>query len=220
MIKPRNVLLEIMAIATTFTLGKSIANPDIASPAVANYSFPESVHLSQWQLAKSSEIHPHSPQPKAYISGDFVAGRHYRYRGNQQSLDIEMRYFANTDGNLKDFVTSQTGELSTALKQSRRGVYSLYSYENRAYLSTCINPHGNSTITSDEFKRNLMVHDTRIDSVLPWLLGKAEFRDKRCLWAHLSMPLDRNILTQDTYSDLETAWSNWYDYWQSNYPQR
>ncbi|MEL6912689.1 MAG: hypothetical protein AAFO85_21225 [Cyanobacteria bacterium J06598_4] len=75
MIKPRNLLLEIMAIATTFTLGKSIANPDIASPAVANYSFPKSVHLSQWQLAKSSEIHPHSPQPKAYISGDFVAGR-------------------------------------------------------------------------------------------------------------------------------------------------
>lgn len=218
MIKPRNLLLEIMAIATTITLGKSIASPGIASPSVASYSFPESVELSPWQLAKSNEVDVHSSQPKGYISGNFVAGRHYRYGGNKQTLDIEMRYFANTDGNLKDFITSQTGELSTALKQDRRGVYSLYSYENRAYLGACINPRGNTTITSDEFKRNLMVNDTRIDSVLPWLLGKAEFRDKRCLWAHLSTPLDRNIPLQDTYSDLETAWFDWQDYWQSNYP--
>ena len=65
-----------------------------------------------------------------------------------------------------------------------------------------------------------MTYDTRISNVIPWLLGQAEFRDKRCLWAHLSMPLEQSIPVQDTYSNLETVWYEWYEYWQTNYPQR
>ena len=219
--KYRTLLLAVTAIATAFTLGKSIANPDTISPVNRNYTFIDPASLSQWQLADTKPLTVHQNKPKEYITGDFIAGKNYRYQKDGQSLDIEMRYFADTNGNLKDFITSQTGELSSALKEDGdRGSYSIYTHENKAYLNACINPRGKSTVTSDEFNRNLMAYDTRLSNIVPWLLSRAEFRDKRCLWTNLSMHLDNNISVDDTYNDLETAWFDWYDYWQANYPQR
>lgn len=219
--KYRTLLLAVTAIATAFTFGKSIVNPTTISPVDLNYTFTDAVSLSQWQLATRKPLTPHQNQPAEYITGNFITGKNYSYQKQQQTLEIEMRYFADTNGNLKDFITSQTGELSTVLRgDSDRGSYSIYTHENKAYLNACINPRGKSTVTSDEFNRNLMAYDTRLSNIVPWLLGKAEFRDKRCLWANLSIHLDNNISVDDTYNNLEIAWFDWYDYWQANYPQR
>lgn len=215
----RTFLLFVTAIATAFTLGKSIVNPATIS-LNNNYTLPNSVTLSQWHLTTTKPLTSHNHKPAEYITGNLIAGKNYSYQQQQNILNIEMRYFGDTNGNLKDFITSQTGELSTVLKEDSRGSYSIYTHDNKAYLSACINPHGKSTVTSDEFNRNLMTYDTSLNNIIPWLLGQAEFRDKRCLWAHLSLPLDNNIPVKDTYADLETAWFDWYDYWQANYPQR
>lgn len=216
--KPRTLLLITTAIATVFTLGKSVIHPGTISPPRNDYTFPESVTLSQWQLSSSEPVTPHATQTTSYISGNLVAGKHYRYRQNKKSLDIEMRYFADTNGNLKDFITSQMGEFSSGLKQDQDGgFYSLYVNQNKAYLSACINPRGNSTLSTDQFNRNLMIYDTRLERIFPWLLGQAEFRDKRCLWAHLSMPLD-DTAVDDQYSSLEATWFEWYDWWRSHFP--
>ena len=219
--KSRTLLLALTAIATAVTLGKSIVNPTTVSAVSTSYTFADADVLSQWQLVKTQPLNAHKPQPAKYIKGDFVTGKNYRYQQQQRILNIEMRYFADTNGNLKDFITERTGDLSTVLKENGdRGAYGIYADENKVYLSACINPRGRSTVTSDGFNRNLMAYDTRPSNIIPWLLGQAEFRDKRCLWAHLSLPLDRNIPVRDTYRDLETAWFDWYDYWQTNYPQR
>jgi len=219
--KYRTPFLAVTAIATAFTLGKSIANPGTISVVNKDYTLTDTASLSQWQLADTKPLTVHQNKPTEYITGDFITGKNYRYQKDGQTLDIEMRYFADTNGNLKDFITSQTGELSSALKEDGdRGSYSIYTHGDRAYLSACINPRGKSTVTSDEFNRNLMAYDTRLSNIVPWLLGRAEFRDKRCLWTNLSIHLDNNISVDDTYNDLETAWFDWYDYWQANYPQR
>jgi len=219
--KSRTLLLAVTTIATAFTLGKSILNPETISPVNQNYTLTDAVGLSQWQLATTKSIADHQNQPAEYITGNFITGKNYSYRKQQQTLDIDMRYFADTNGNLKDFITSQTGELSTVLRENGdRGSYSIYTNDDKAYLSACINPHGQSTVTSDQFNRNLMTYDTRISNIVPWLLGRAEFRDKRCLWANLSIHLDNSISVDDAYNHLETAWLSWYDYWQANYPQR
>lgn len=215
----RTILLGIMAISTTVTLGKSVVHPKVISPRINNYSFPESVALAQWQLSSSMPVNYHQVKPSQYITGDFVAGKHYHYVSGGKSLDIEMRYFANTNGDLKSFITSQTEDLSSGLKQNKeQGSYGLYTNNNKAYLSTCINPVGNSTVTSDQFKRNLMIHGNNPQRIMPWLLGKAEFRDKRCLWAHLSIPLERDVTVDETYKILEMTWDDWQDYWRSHYP--
>ena len=215
--RSRTTLFAITAIATVFTLGKSVVNPEIISSPVKSYSFPQSIALSLWQLSTSKSVNPHLVKLPAYISGNFIAGKHYRYLQNEKQLDIEMRYLTNTNGDLKSFITSQTGELSSGLKERKSGFYSLYTHEGKAYLSACINPHGKTTVTSDQFNHNLMVYDTRFQNIFPWLLGQAEFWDKRCLWAHLSTPLDRDVATDETYKTLETAWFNWYSYWRSHF---
>lgn len=216
--RSRTILLATTAIATAFTLVTSILRPEAKLPQIEDYTFPESVTLSQWKQSFSKPVNPHLVRSPAYISGDFIAGKHYRYRQDEKFLDIEMRYFANTNGDLKSFITSQTGELSSVLKDSEKGFYSLYIHKDKAYLSACINPHGGSTVTSDRFHRNLMIHDTRLGQIVPWLLGQAEFRDKRCLWAHLSTPLDRDSV-DEIYLTLETVWFDWHDWWRSHYPQ-
>ena len=218
--KSRTVLLAATATAIALTLGKSIIYPEVKSPQIANYRFPESIALSQWKFSFSKPVNPNLVQYPAYISGKFISGKHYRYRQNERYLEIEMRYLVNTDGDLKSFITHQTGKLSPVLKQDpERGFYSIYTVKDQAYLSACINPRGGSTVTSDRFKRNRLIYDTRINRVFPWLLGQAEFQDKRCLWAHLSMPLERNTSIDETYPILETVWFDWYDWWRSHFPE-
>ena len=218
--KIRALFIIVVAIATAFTVGKSIVRPAVKSSSVNNYTFPESIALSKWNLSASKPVKPNLVKPPAYISGNFIAGKHYQYVRNGKLLNIEMRYLADTNGDLKSFITNQTGELSSGLKQDEnRGFYSLYTHKDKAYLSACINPRGNTTITSDQFKRNLMIHDNRIERIFPWLTGQAEFRDKRCLWAHLSVPLNKDIVVDENYETLETAWHDWYDYWRSHYPE-
>ena len=216
--RPRTILLAATAIATAFTLVVSLVHTEARTPQIKNYTFPESPTLSEWKLSFTQQVKPHLVKSSEYISGDSIAGKHYRYRRDEKLLDIEMRYFANTNGDLKSFITNQTGELSSVLRKSETGFYSVYAHEDKAYLSACINPHGISTVTSDRFNRNLMMHDTRLENILPWLLGHSEFRDKRCLWAHLSMPLDGNTSDED-YKALETVWFDWHDWWRSHYPE-
>ncbi|GAB4523364.1 MAG: hypothetical protein Tsb0014_00800 [Pleurocapsa sp.] len=218
--KPRIILLIGIAIATSLTLGQSLVQSDKQSVRVAKYNFPESITLSQWDLLFTKPVNPNLVKLPAYITGTYISGKHYRYRQDEKHLEIEMRYLVDTDGDLKTFITSQTGELATALKEDGKGgFYSLYDDKNKAYLSACINPRGGSTVTSDRFKRNRLIYDTRINRIVPWLVGKADILDNRCLWAHLSLPLDRNTSTDEIYQMLETVWVDWYDWWRSHFPQ-
>ncbi len=217
--KPRTLLLATTAIATAFVLGKSVLHPGITSPLPQNYNFPEFITLSPWQQSFSKAVKPHMVEPNAYISGNLIAGKHYRYRHNEKYLDIEMRYFSQTNGDLKSFITSKTAELSSRLKQdSEGGFYSIYIYQDKAYLSACINSLGGSTITSDQFQNNRLIYNTHIKQIVPWLLGQREFRDKRCLWAHLSLALDAETSVEETYLTLETVWFDWHDWWRSHFP--
>ena len=216
--RSRTLLLVTIAIATAFTLAASKVGLGTKSVVADNYTFPESVVLSQWQQVSSQSLQPHAVASKAYITGDFIAGRHYRYRRDNKLLDIEMRYFTNTNGDIKNFITSQTGDLSSGLKHYQKGTYSIYTHEGKAYLSACLNSRGGSTVTGDRFNRNRLLYDARIERVLPWLLGKAELQDKRCLWAHLSTSLEPTAAVDETYLTLETAWFDWHNWWRSHYP--
>ena len=208
-------LLITSAIAISLVLGKSLAHPTAKTLKIASFIFPKSVPLSQWQLSKSGAVSPYLVRPPAYISGNFIAGKHYRYRRNNQFIDIEMRYLSETNGDLKGFITQQTGELLPVLRNSKSGFYSLYEHQGKAYLSACINPRGGSTVTSDRFNRNRQ-SDIRLNKVIPWFLGESRLVDRRCLWAHLSMPLDRDRRAEETYRTLENIWFDWHNWWQDS----
>ena len=211
------LLLGVTTVAVTLTLGKSIVHPEVISARYTDYEFAETIPLSQWKLSSSKPINSSLARS---LSGKFISGKHYRYQQDKKYLDIEMRYVVDTDGDLKTFITDRTSELSPGLRSdSDRGFYSVYVDPDKAYLTACINPRGGSTVTSDRFRRNRTIYDNDLQRVISWLLGKTELKDKRCLWAHLAITLEKDVSVEEHYRLLETAWFDWYDYWRSHYPK-
>ena len=206
-------------IASLLALVGAIARPQTPFPQVRRYVFPKTVPLPHWQLVTTHRVNNEMVQSPAYISGTFLSGKHYRYQQGQASLEIAMRYFANTDGDLKSFIKSQTGDLSSVLRQhSGIGTYSLFSDNQRTYLSACIGPKGGSTVTADRFKRDRTLYDIRPQQFIRWLQGQANLTDKRCLWAHLSLPLKHYPSQTAATEAIETAWFSWYRWWRAKFP--
>ena len=211
--KLRLPLLAVIFGSVFCVLGKTILPPTAAkiTPSV----FPTAVPLAAWQLEKSRPLATIAQIP------EYFSGRHYRYMQNDLPLDIEMRYMANTPGHVKYFIRSvlpSLNQLSLTLRQQEGvGFYYLFAYQQRAYLSTCINSRGGSTVTETQFQQNRYRYDINLGRLVPWLLGQQPFQDKRCLWAHLSIPL-KNSASGDAYQTLEKAWFDWYQWWQPRFP--
>ena len=216
--------IRILFLATTFSsilavLGQSIFYPQTKDTVIAPFTFPETVPLPSWNLETSDSANVQLAKQPPDISGQTLAQKRYRYRQNSVLLDIEMRYLVDTNANLKSFIANQTGQLSPALREEKQiGFYSLFLHNGKAHLSSCINPRGRSTVTTDQFKRNGYVRDLRWERIAIWLTSSAEFRDKRCLWTHLSLSLN-NTSADNAFQTLETVWFSWYDWWQSRFPK-
>lgn len=215
--KFRISLLAVIFGSVFCVLGKTILPPTAASiiPSV----FPTTVPLPTWQAQKSHPLA--APTPTAEFP-EYISGRQYKYIQNGLPLDIEMRYMVNTPGHIKYYVRSilpSPNQLTFALRQHQGvGFYYLFAHQQRAYLSTCINSRGGTTVTEAQFQRNRYLYDIQLGRLLPWLLGQQSFQDKRCLWAHLSIPL-KNSASEDSYQTLEKAWFDWYQWWHPRFPQ-
>lgn len=198
-------------------LGNSILYPSVSDRAPSKFVFPTTISLPGWQaLASSPLINQTTEKLTKYISG-----RQYRYSQKDWFLDIEMRYLANTNGDIKGLIKNYknipnyTDKIVPILRQQEGiGFYSLFVHSERAYLSACINPRGGSTVTDEQFRNNRIIYDVRLRRLIPWLLGRAELRDMRCLWAHLSIPLKDYSAVENAYQTLEQAWVPWYQWWQ------
>ena len=216
-VKIRIFLLGIQLLGVIFVLGKSIFYPTVKDSTVNSFVFPTAVPLPQWQLMETGPVNSRLVKPPAYLSGQYISGKRYYYIQNDLSLDIEMRYLVNTNGDLKSFIKSYTGQLLPVLKEQEGvGFYSLFIRQNRAYLSACINSHGYSTVTTDQFRRNGLRYALRLDRIMSWLTSQAEIMDKSCLWAHLSMPLNQDS-PESASQTLENAWFNWHQWWSQHF---
>ncbi|MGA9380656.1 MAG: cyanoexosortase A system-associated protein [Phormidium sp.] len=178
--------------------------------------FPAIVPLQEWQSLPSF--------PLVDSSGDripvFLSGRRYQYIKNNLTLDIEMRYFVDTSGEVKDFIkTYGSISVSPLIRQKEEiGFYGLFTHQERAYLSACINPHGSSTVTARQFKQNRNLYDLQFNRLLPWLLGQENLKDERCLWTNLSIPLNHSS-PEVAYQSLENVWFSWYRWWNPQFPK-
>jgi len=163
------------------------------------------VPLPQWQLVASQPLKAETVDLQAF--GKLVLpGREYRYI--QNDLDIKMRYEVETDGDFKEFIKKHTDirfrSINHLMRQHEQlGFYGLFVYQKRAYLNACINSRGGSTFTKEQFNYNRIHRDTQFNRLLAWLLSKP-LRDKRCLWTHLSIPLNRS--SPESAYVLENAW--------------
>lgn len=214
--KLRLSLLAVIFGSVFCVLGKTIIEPTTGNNTVASFIFPPTVPLPEWQPLKSRPlaVTPIGDSPN-------LSGRQYQYIQNDLTLDIEMRYLINTIGHVQFFIRSLPqfpGQLTLASRHREGlGYYYLFAYEQRAYLSTCINSRGDTTVSEAQFLRNRYLYDMQFGRLLLWLLNRGSFQDKRCLWAHFSIPVKNSA--EDTYKNLEKAWEDWYRWWQPRFPQ-
>lgn len=211
----RPLLLAVTFSSVFLVLGKIVLSPYAGSRTVTSFVFPPVVPLSGWQSLPSHALSDRSSNHLNYISG-----RQYQYTQKDLPLNIEMRYVVNTTGDVKDFLKTYTFIPSSPVLRQQEGIgfYGLFAYQGKAYLSSCVNPRGGSTVTARQFKQNRNTYDLPSERLLPWFLGQTNLKDERCLWANLSIPL-RNSSPESAYQFLEKAWSSWYQWWHPRFPK-
>ena len=236
----RTSILCITCFGVFVACGKLILFPPAARQfAPAAFEFPAAVPLSGWQLAATRPLEQEPNNQKA--RQNLLSGKLYSYQQtiskpnaseqntsepNASSLQIEMRYTIDTSGNVLGFLRNYTSVSLAAVQPSLRderhregmGYYLVFVDQQRAYLTSCINPRGDSTVTLPQFRHNRYTYDMRADRIFHWLLNAEGIRDDRCLWVNMSTSLEKNP-PQVAYSRLENAWSSWYHWWQPRFPQ-
>lgn len=208
-------LLAALFAGVLCVITRLILFPNSSPLAATPYNFPPTVPLAQWQLLDSTRF-------KITDDPNFVASRRYRYQQDRNSLTIDMHYLIHSSGDVKDMLKKHIFPQKIAtplLIQEKPGVgfYTLFAQQEKAYLSSCINPQGGSTVTFDQFRQNRNTYDVQPTRFLLWMLGLKELRDWRCLWSVLSVPLETSK-PEDVYPILESAWLSWYSWWESRFP--
>jgi cyanosortase A-associated protein len=213
-------LLIFIGCSLPIFLGKTIFFPETSqSDRTAKYTFPDRVPLAKWNQINSLPLSDRYPQPPTLLSS-----RVYQYQQSTLPLTIEMRYTVDKGGSLVEFIKQYTPTLTsstTARKDSHRestGFYTLFTSNKQAYLVSCINPRGSSTITAQQFNSNRYKYDLDLPRLFNWVIGKDNLRDLRCLWTKLSIPLN-NLPPDKAYSTLESAWLDWYQWWYPRFPK-
>ena len=205
----RLIILIALFSAVIGVLAKSILFPT-ASKTTNNFYWPEIVPLDGWQSLPSSPL----------VESGSISGRQYQYINNNLTLDIKMRYFVNTSGEVRNFIKNYESTYASPQIKQKEGIgfYGLFTYQDRAYLSACINPRGFSTFTARQFKQNRNLYDLQFNRLLPWLLGRENLKDERCLWTSLSIPV-KSSPPEFAYQSLENAWFSWYQWWSPRFPK-
>lgn len=205
--KPIRVSLLALTFGGVFwVVGKSVLAPTSSQRQTTNaFEFPTDVALPGWQsLGSQPLIKP--------------LGRNYRYNQKDLKLQIEMRYVESSFENQTLFreynplVLSPSKSAPIVRQRKAMGAYTLSVDEKRAYLRACINPYGNSAITYTQFIQNRYAAGLQLSRLLPWVMGKESLLDNRCLWAHLSLPI-QDSSPEKAYQVLEDTWIFWYKPW-------
>lgn len=199
-----------------------LAITPVQKPAPPSYSFPASIPLSRWQFVQATPIGQqrlYTPALGTSIDDLMITGQHYRYLRNGKLLEIEMRYFQDY-GSISDILRESTiwiDRIPFSTARSTVGNYAVYEQSGRRFITACITPTGETTVTEGEFRAAPNRPDRLLSRSLPWLLGQKPLRDLRCLWTRISTPINPTA-PETTAQDLEQVWAEWVQWWQTNYP--
>lgn len=217
----RSGLLAITFTSITLILWQTLFTNQTQSPDKAQlkpFDFPKTVPLDRWKPIEATPLQtlkePHT-----------INGQQYEYLDQEQKLQIETRYEPYTDGNVSRLLVVYTPIEAATVNLNLRyqedtGYYTLFADDEQLYLSACINSQGGSTVTEQQFIRNRYGNDLTPQRIFWWILGQNDLLDVSCLWTLISTPLhpevreNSELLTQKI-EVLETAWFDWYGWWQT-----
>ncbi|WP_234376125.1 MULTISPECIES: cyanoexosortase A system-associated protein [unclassified Synechocystis] len=92
--------------------------------------------------------------------------------------------------------------------------YILQKGDITATITACLNPNAPSTLTEQQFISNKYRHNLHF---FAWLAGQKDLTDSSCLWTLISAPIAPDATPDEitqTFQQLETAWVEWYQWWQ------
>ncbi|MGL5033801.1 MAG: archaeosortase/exosortase family protein, partial [Microcystaceae cyanobacterium] len=228
--------LSKMAIAVGVCLLLLLLNfalqPTAGLSTIASYSFPQEITLPGWQLVtsetsslplKSSDKEYKEPAPitteieEAPKSNQIKVERQtYRYQKSELELTADFHYLHSTTGEIKSYYEnfqhfSHLPKLEEPIKKTGdRGSYYLFTDSQYQYLTACINPLGESVVSQAEF--NDSFYRAYRNPSQWWNFLRSSFRDQRCIWGQLTLPLT----TKKT--ELNTLWPEFVRYWQEHFP--
>jgi cyanosortase A-associated protein len=209
----------------SFGLLRSLVDPSMGKPTP--FTFPEQVPVAGWQLINHAPI-----LESLKLRSNVLANQRYYYRRQSDPpivLRVEMRYFLQRKLPVDTAYLANLflidNEMGTPLpfKISDRAFqadnyYSLFSYQQRAYLSACMDGTQRSTVSLAQFWQQRLDHDLRSQAIFSWLFGRASLIDQRCLWSQLSVSL-QGLDTQTADAILDHFWQSWFRWWRDHYPQ-
>ena len=219
----KNSLLILTNIALVSATLYSWIEPEVGNRTVKSFHFPDYVSLTNWKQIKNDSV-PIKPQVNPEQKEDLItSAQSYQYIQDNVTVDVSLFYVVNTRGNINQLIETHTNISQQVIskqqvKQYRdMEFYSLFYDGDRAYLSSCLNPQGTTTVTSRQFSEHLNQVNISPSLMGKWLLGKASIRDRRCLWIHLSLPLSSEFNDPDQI--LENTWRELVQWWIPNFPE-
>jgi cyanosortase A-associated protein len=215
------------------TLGTIAINPNLGRKSPQKAEFESEIDLSGWELTNSDSFalpkrKDESPEgiiKHRQLYGFFAGGHEYDYQKNDYELNIKTLYVLGSIGGIHQFILDENNQPLPRQKgfielREKEGIgyYGLFKTEEKAHLIACINSTGKTTVTSKQFFLNRKEHNLQLTRMFSWLMGQESLVDRRCLWNHLSLPLNDQT-PESLYPILEEAWFSWYQQWDNNFPQ-
>lgn len=202
-----------------------LVRPEVAQQRAPEQvlQFPEAIALPEWQL---QEARPWLDGPERETSSPTPQGRRYAYTavgvdpedgGDRPTLSARARFLyragnGNTSRLLQTYTSARPASINIATAyREGAGFYGFFLLEDEASVMACVNPYGDTTVTGQQFSQNITFQPGR---VLPWLLGRQDLFDRRCLFSILSVPARPGETSLTDYPELEATWFAWVAHWQ------
>jgi len=219
--KLRFGLLAILVAGSLLIFLRSLVDSNIGKPTPA--VFPDRIELAQAKFTQSETL---IDTKDFFFKPKYLSGHHYKFVVDNQPIDIALRYAVGTEGDVPIFL-KELGNIDMSEDEIRQkivrrdpiGYYAMFTYQNQAYLTACINPRGISSVTKEQFDDNASDRAMDREVIISWLLGQKDLRDRRCLWTLMSTPLAADKDSAATNQKLEKIWISWYEWWKINFPQ-
>ena len=215
---PRSWLLPLTGITIAGVTAATIMMPQIGRREIPPLQFPSQITLAGWDQQNSLPLVNH-PERKFQQDG-LRSGQQYQYRQQENQVTVALRFSSPTVGRIEKYI-KQTYEpgFEKAYQQGSTkylpnlGHYRLFTNQDKAYLSTCLTPSGESTVDFQSYVKKANRKIFEWESLIPRLLGQQSLRERRCLWVNLSTSLN-NQSPENSYRRLESVFKQGYSKWQ------
>lgn len=214
----RSWLVPIASIAMAIVTVITLVFPQVGRRENRVLAFPSQLSLNNWKETSSSSL-VENPETELLFNG-LHSGQEYNYQQGNEEVTVALRFISPTHGSinafLEDIYDESLLEAYAAGKTrslSEVGSYQLFSDGEKAYLSACVIPDGESTATHSGYTRQSDANVFDIKTLLPRLVGLRSVRERRCLWVHLSTPLEGES-PEASEEVLEEMFKEGYPQWQ------